>query len=402
MELLVGILGLLLAFFCSGAETAFITSSKIRFEIWLRHKVRAAQVAEKYFRNPDIYLSVTLVGNTIATIVATSYTTVFLLQYVNQSMAWIIITLCLLVVGEIIPKVIFNINANRLILKLIYPVRILYFILNPLVVLTIKIGRFILSLFKIDKPKELTLFDKKDIEVMMREARLAGVVDDEEHKIIKRVLHLSEKLVREAMVPRTAMMAVDSSTRLEKIRSLMAKTGYTKLPVFKETIDNIIGITSLYDLFFQPRSLQDIIKPVIFTPENKRCDELLREFWETHTTLAIVIDEYGGTAGLVTIEDLMEELFGEIEEYSTPGLSTIRALNKSTFKVPAATAIEYVNETLQLTIPEGEYETIAGFILSQLERFPIIGEKIILDDCRLVITKASRKRIEEVRIIKKI
>ena len=400
MELTIGILGLILSFLCSGAETAFITSSKIRFEIWLRHQIKAAQIAEKYFRNPDIFLSITLVGNNIATIVASSYATVFLIQFVGKSMAWIIITLILLTFGEIIPKVIFNIHANRLILKVIYPIRVLHFILNPIVVIAAKVSMFILTRLKVNKPKDHPLFDKKDIEIIMREARFADVVNEDEHKIIKRILYLSEKLVKEAMIPRTSMQAVDSTGGLPELRSLIAKTGFTKIPVYHENIDNIIGVASLFDLFFEPTSIQSMLKPVIFTPENKRCDELLREFWKSKSSLAVVIDEYGGTAGLVTIEDLMEELFGEIEDQSTPGSNRIRALNKNTFKVPAEAVLEFVNETLQIAIPEGDYETLGGFILAELERFPKIGETITLNDCRIIITKASRKRIEEVRIVK--
>jgi putative hemolysin len=400
MELLLGILGLLLSFFCSGAETAFITSSKIRFEIWLRHKVPAAKLAEKYFRNPALYLSVTLVGNTIATIVTTSYATVFLIRYFNRSIAWIIITLTMLIVGEILPKVIFNIQANRLILNLIYPIRVLHFLLNPLVTLAVKISTFILSRFKIERPSGRPLFDKRDIESMIREAKVAGVVDETEHKIIKRILYLSEKLVKEAMIPRTAMIAVPFDISLADLRSLMARTGFTKLPVYKDTLDNITGITSLYDLFLNPLSTESIIKPVPFTPENKKCDELLREFWQNKTSLAIVVDEYGGTAGLVTIEDLMEELFGEIEDHAVPGANRLQAMNKNTFRVSGSATVEFINDSLQLNIPEGDYETIAGFVLAELERFPAVGEKIMLNDCRIIITKSSRKRIEEVRLIK--
>jgi CBS domain containing-hemolysin-like protein len=400
MELLIGILGLLLSFFCSGAETAFISSSKIRFEIWLRHKVRAAQIAEKYFRYPEIYLSVTLVGNTIAAIVTTSYTTVFLIRYMDQGSAWLIITLTLLLWGEILPKVIFNVHANRLILNLIFPIRILHFLLHPIVLLAVRVSTFILNRLNLNRTKDKPLYDKKDIEGMLREAKVAGVVNENEHKIIKRILYLSEKLVKEAMVPRTAMIAVDISTRLDKLRSLMAKTGFTKLPVYRDSMDNIIGITSIYDLFFNQQSIESIVRPVMFTPENKKCDELLREFWQNKTTMAIVVDEYGGTAGLVTIQDLMEELFGEIEEHSAPGANWLRILNKNTFKIPGSATIEYINDMLQLNIPEGQYETIAGFVLSRLKRFPAVGEKIILDDYRIIIAKATRKKILEMRIIK--
>ncbi len=325
---------------------------------------------------------------------------VFLIRYVDRSIAWIIITLTLLMVGEILPKLIFNIHANRLILNLIYPIRILHFLLNPLVILAVKISKFILGRFKIDRPKDSPLFDKRDIESMIREVKVAGVVDEAEHKIIKRILYLSEKLVKEAMVPRTSMIAVNSDIGLDRLRSLMARTGFTKLPVYKETLDNIIGITSLYDLFLNPPSVEGIIKPVLFTPENKKCDELLREFWQNKTNLAIVVDEYGGTAGLVTIEDLMEELFGEIEDHAAPGSNRLQALNKNTFKVSGSSTVEFINDSLQLNIPEGDYETIAGFILTKLERVPVVGEKIMLNDCRIIITKSSRKRIEEVRVIK--
>ena len=230
---------------------------------------------------------------------------------------------------------------------------------------------------------------------------MSGVVDEEEQKIISRVLNLPDTLVREAMVPRTSIQTVNQKSSISDIRNFIIKTGKTKIPVYKSTIDDITGIVFMYDLFEENLKLKDVKKPVLYVPENKKCNELLREFQETNTSVAVVIDEYGGTAGLVTIEDLVEELFGEIEESTTKSDQPVIRINKTTWKIRASESIESINEQLSIMIPEGDYETIAGFILVELGRIPESGEKIALDDCSIMVTSASKTRILEVRVVKK-
>jgi CBS domain containing-hemolysin-like protein len=400
MELIIAIIGLIFSFFFAGSETAFISTNPLRIEIWTRKKLRSAIRAQKYFKNPDIFLSTTLVGNNLANVLATTYATIFLITYWDETLSWIVITLTILLFGEIIPKVLFRTYAHSLILKIVYIMRFFHFLLNPLIILATRISLSVIRLFRLGSKSEKTMFDKDDIVAMLREARLSGVVDEEEQKIISRVLNLPDTLVREAMVPRTSIQAISEKSKISDIRNFMIETGKTKIPVYKSTIDNITGIIFIYDLFADNTRLIEVIKPVTYVPENKKCNELLHEFKELNTSIAIVIDEYGGTAGLVTIEDLVEELLGEIEESTENSEQPIIRINKTTWKIRASESIETINEQIGVNIPEGEYETLAGFILAELGRIPETGEKIALNDSLIMITRAGRNIIEEVRLVK--
>jgi len=401
MELTFAIIGLIFSFFFAGSETAFISTNSLRIEIWVRKKLRSARRAQKYFKNPDIFLSTTLVGNNLANVIATTYATIFLITYWDKTITWVVITLTILLFGEIIPKVFFRTYAHTLILKIVYIIKIFHFLLNPLILLATKISSFVIRIFNLGGGKnESNKFDKDDILVMLREARLSGVVDDEEQKFISKVLNLPDTFVREAMVPRTAIQAINENSNIADIRQFMSDKGKSKIPVYKSNIDNITGIIFMFDLFADNPTRDDVIKPVTYIPENKKCNELLREFKKTSTSIAIVIDEYGGTAGLVTIEDLVEELLGEIEESTEKSDQPIIRINKTTWKIKASESIETINEQINVNIPEGDYETLAGYILSELGHIPEPGEKIALKNGSLIVTRAGKNLIEEVRLVK--
>jgi len=400
MELILSLIGLTLSFFFAGSETAFVSTNKFRFEIWLRRQIKSALVAKPYFKKPDIFLSTTLVGNNIANIMASSYATVYLIAYLNEGISWLLITLVILLFGEIVPKVIFRTHAHSLILHIIYVIRFFHFLFKPVIAIAKRVTNLSLKLMKIDRHEEKYLLDKNEITVLLKEAKISGLVDESEHKIISRVLDLSRKLVREAMIPRISINAIDFSDGLAGLKKMITITGNTKIPIYEGSIDNIIGVAFLYDLFLQPDNLRDIMRSVIYTPENKKCNELLHEFKESNSSIAVVIDEYGGTAGIVTLEDLMEELFGEIDEFSSDTITPIRALNKNTFLADARETVEGINDQLDLEIPAGNYETLAGFITTKLGYIPKTSEKLTIGKARIIITKSSRKRIEQVRIVK--
>ena len=397
--LLISIFGLLLSFFFAGSETAFVTTNRLRFEIWLRRKKKSALAAKLYFDNPEIYLSTTLVGNNIANIVTSSYATIYLIQYFEQTTAWLMITFTLLFFGEVLPKIIFRSYANVLILKLVYGIRFFHFIFHPLIQMAHHTSNLTLRILNINEEVAENLIDKHDISIMVHEARISGLVDEDEHKIITNVLDLSKKLVREAMIPRTAISAVEYKKGLPGLRRVIIRSGNTKIPVYKGSIDNIIGVVFLYDLLSGAESLDQIITAVQYIPENKRCNEMLKEFKEKNTSIAIVIDEYGGTAGIVTMEDLVEELFGEIEERDVINKNGIRALNKNSFQVRAEVTIESIEAQLGIKIPTGTYETIGGYVIGILGRIPAVGEQIDRDKFRLIITRADSKKIIELRIV---
>jgi putative hemolysin len=401
MELALSIIGLALSFFFAGSETAFVSTNKFRFEIWLRRNLKRAIAANPYFKKPDIFLSITLVGNNISSIMASSYATVYLIAYLDKRLAWIIITLILLLFGEIVPKVIFRTHADSIILRIIYLIRFFHYLFKPIIALAGYITNRTLRILRIGHKEEKYLLDKNEIMVLLKEAKISGIVDETEHKIISRVLDLPKKLVREAMIPRISINAINFKSGLKGLKQMITRTGNTKIPIFDGSIDNIIGVAFLYDLFLMPASLREMMKPIIYTPENKKCNELLREFKATNSSIAVVIDEYGGTAGIVTLEDLMEELFGEIDEFSLDSIKPVRALNKTTYLVDAKEPLESVNELLDIDLPEGNYETLAGYITTRLGYIPRPGEIIPLKNSRIIITRSSRKRIEQVRIVKK-
>jgi CBS domain containing-hemolysin-like protein len=401
MEIIISFIGLIFSFLFSGSETAYLTTNQLRLEIWIRQKLKSAVLAEKYFQNPDIFLSTTLVGNNLANVITTSFATVYLLNFWNETTTWIIITFIILFVAEIIPKVLFRTYANVLILKVVYFIRLFHFLLSPIIIFVTKLSAAVLRILSISDHNEDVIHDKQEILILVNEAKISGVVDEAEEKIISRVLTLPNRMVREAMVPRTGIFAIDERADISEVIQLMMRTGKTKIPVYKMSIDNITGVIFLFDLLGKQITIEEIIKPVMYVPENKKCNELLREFQRGNASIAVVIDEYGGTAGIVTLEDVVEELFGEFEESSVRSTDSIIKINKTTWKMQGTQTIEIINNHLNLEIPAGEYETIAGFVLSKLNKIPLSGEKIYLKDCVIIVTKADKKRIKEIRLIKR-
>jgi len=401
MELLIGFIGLLLSFLFAGSETAFITTNKIRFELWVRNKYKSALFAEKFFRDPELFISTTLVGNNIANIVATSYATVYLINYFSETATWLLITVFVLIFGEILPKALFRILDDLVVLIIIYPIRFFHFLFRPLIWIVNSISTGILSLFGMKSGNVKVFFSKEDVALLLNEGKVAGIIEEDDHKIISKVLDLPDTLVREAMVPRTQIEAVDIKTSVTKIRSFMSEKGFTKVPVYKNDIDHIIGVIFMYDLFQDINSVKEVIKPVTIAPENKKCNALLKEFKKNNTSIAVVIDEYGGTAGLVTTEDLIEELFGEFDDASDGLEKTITKINKNTWEIDATETIEVINETLNLNLPEENYETISGLVLTEIGRIPESGEQMVIHDCRIIVTNAQKNKIEKVRLIKR-
>jgi len=401
MELLIGFIGLLLSFLFAGSETAFITTNKIRFELWVRNKYKSALFAEKFFRDPELFISTTLVGNNIANIVATSYATVYLINYFSETATWLLITVFVLIFGEILPKALFRILDDLVVLIIIYPIRFFHFLFRPLIWIVNSISTGILSLLGMKSDNVKVFFSKEDVALLLNEGKVAGIIEEDDHKIISKVLDLPDTLVREAMVPRTQIEAVDIKISVTKIRSFMSEKGFTKVPVYKNDIDHIIGVIFMYDLFQDINSVKEVIKPVTIAPENKKCNALLKEFKKNNTSIAVVIDEYGGTAGLVTTEDLIEELFGEFDDASDGLEKTITKINKNTWEIDATETIEVINETLNLNLPEENYETISGLVLTEIGRIPESGEQMVIHDCRIIVTNAQKNKIEKVRLIKR-
>jgi putative hemolysin len=237
MELILASFGLLLSFFFAGAETAFTTANRLRVELWIHNKVKSAEQVNKYFSNPELFLSTTLVGNNIANVLATSYATVYLILFIDEFFAWFLITTMLLLFGEILPKVLFRQHADGLILVVIYPIRLFHFLLNPIIWFSIRVSNLILAAFGMEKVVKDIFITKEDFTHLVKKAS----VNAGERKMISKILTLPEITVKEAQVPRTSIKAIASTGTIAQTRKLMIKTGFSKIPVYSKTIDNIIG-----------------------------------------------------------------------------------------------------------------------------------------------------------------
>jgi len=264
------------------------------------------------------------------------------------------------------------------------------------------ISRVVLKILGLKSESITQFFSRKDLELLVREWEKSDTDDLKERSLISRLILRGHQKVREIMVPRTEMISVQASDPVSQAAILFEKTGISRFPVFDKDIDEIIGMITARDLLLdQPRTLRKIIRPVHYTPETRKIAGLLREMQELRFNLAVIVDEYGGTAGLVTIEDIIEEFFGEIFDEYDDDLDLYRNIGLKTIDVNAKANITDLNLRLALHLPEGEYVTLGGFLIEQLGHIPKPGERIDLDECNVVIRSVFRKRIRWVRLILK-
>lgn len=400
LYLIVIIISLFLTFYFSGTETAFISVNKVRVEVWNRQKSKAAKLLLRYIKNPERFLYGTLIGNNISNIAFASFATVFFNKYLDPEVTWFLILIFTLLIGEIIPKTLFRSLADWVIKKVVYPLEFFYYLFFPIIFLISKIADLILKLLGQRSGELKRFFSQKDIEILLNESlNIIQPEKREEGIFVGKILNLKKLQVSEAMVPRTDIEAIPDTTTLEQLKKVFKKIEKNRLPVFHKNLDQITGIIFLKDLFLAPKTFEEILHPVMFVPKTKRALELLKEFRENNTTVAIVVDEYGGTSGLVTAEDLIEELFGEIEDEFDSQQDWIRKVDKSTFKVNARIEIEKLNQDLNLDFPEGNYETLAGFLLANLGHIPKREEVFEYNEVKIIITNATRRKIRWVKII---
>lgn len=235
--------------------------------------------------------------------------------------------------------------------------------------------------------------------MLFLESHEAGAVDKKEGDILTRILELGDQRVYEVMRPRTDIVGVEISSTINEVFDTFIESGYSKLPVYDESLDNIKGMILAYDLFRKPEKLSDIMRDVIFVPDTKRCIEMLKEFPEKRTSFAVAIDEFGGTAGILTLEDIIEELFGEIrDEYDTDDEICKKVADHS-YVIGGKVEVDYINEKFNISLPEGDYTTIGGYITYHLGRIPLKGETVILSDrFEIMILRSNQIRIELIKL----
>jgi len=393
------ILVLLSAFF-SGTELAFVVANKLKIEVRARKKNIAALSAKYFINHPQNFFSTILIGNNIVNIAYASLGAVFLTALFgwNEFTVLVVLSVVILFLGEIIPKYLARELADRLVLLTALPLRLFSYLFYPFVKFTTAISNRIVQTSTIKTDNIYHLFDKEDIKGLVKESEIAGIVDKKDSELINKVIELGDQRVYEAMTPRTEMIGIEITSDINEVLDMLIDSGFSKLPVYEDNLDNIRGVILAKDLFKSPKNIKDILREVSFIPETKKSFDVLNDFLEKRNSIAIVVDEHGGTAGIVTIEDILEELFGEIEDEFDIQEAICRRIAKDTYIISGKVQVDHINEKYNLNIEEGDYATLSGFITTQLGRIPNQGESVSIGNFNIQIIRAAAQKIELVKL----
>lgn len=401
LETIITIISLILiSGFLSASELSFVLANKIKIEVKARRKNLAARSALFFVKNSRSFHSVILISSNLVNITFTTLMALVLSEVYGYSHWTIMIysSILLLFFGELIPKFFAREIADRTFMISVIPVRLLSFLLFPAVYITSRVAGFLSRTENVKEESMSMLFDRQEIRQLLQESQEAGVVNPKESDMINRIIELGDQRVYEAMRPRTDIVGVEINSTIEEVLDVFIESGYSKLPVYEDNLDNIKGVVFSYDLFKRPEKLSDIIRDVIFVPDTKKSTEMLKEFLQKRISFAVAIDEFGGTAGILTMEDIIEELLGEIrDEYDTDD-EICKKVSENTFVIGGRVEIDYINENLGLNVPEGEYSTIGGYITSHLGRIPLQGETVTVEGFQIKILRSRQIRIDLVKI----
>jgi len=400
---------LILSAFFSGMEIAYVSSNKIHIEIEKKQSNFLAGVLKKITKRPSKFIATMLVGNNIALVVYGFFMGDLLMHYMpiggftGLLIQTVISTIVILLTAEFLPKVFFQVYANSLLKFFAVPAYFFYVLFALISEFVIWISDLILKLFfKTDGDMVRLSFSKIELGNYISEQMDTVETHDDidtEIQIFQNALDFSEIKSREAMIPRTEVVAVNFDTTPKELSKIFIDTGLSKILVYNDSIDNIVGYVHSFELFKKPESIKNIIMPVVFIPETMLAKDVLNILSKKHKSLAVVIDEYGGTSGIITIEDIVEELFGEIEDEHDSMELIEEDLGDGRYKFSARLEVDYLNETFKLNFSESEnYETLGGMIVNFKEEIPDQGETVEIDGFTFKILEVSNTKIELVEV----
>jgi putative hemolysin len=415
------ILSLVLSAFFSGVEIAYVASNKIHIEIAKKQHNFLAKILSKLTENPSKFIATMLVGNTIALVVYGFLMSQKLLQWFQNLLPtnsktlyflladWSLISqvfvsaLLILITAEFLPKVFFQIYANEILKVLAVPAYVFYFLFSRVSDFVTWTSNIILKyLFKTEGNVSYLGMTKAELGNYITE-QMESVESDEkidsEIQIFQNALEFTDVKAREVMIPRTELTAIAIDDSVDDLRELFIESDFSKILVFKETVDDIVGYVHSFEMFKCPRNIKSVVLPVEFIPPTMLIKDVLNVLMKKRKSIAIVIDEYGGTSGMITIEDIIEELFGEIEdEHDTDELME-EQIDNLNFKFSARLEVDYINETYKLNLPEGEnYETLGGLIVDETEEIPKVDDQIRIENYLFTILEVSTTKIDLVSL----
>jgi len=393
IDLLFSFLGIIFSVLFSSLEIALLSSNPFQIDVWSKQGVRLSNLSSKIIKEKEIFLFLILLGTNVSNIVATTFATLhFLSVGWNNFSIIIIISFIILIFGEILPKTFIKNHAN-IGLVILSPLLIfMYYLFYPLIKLIINLKW--LEIYKNVSEEE----KRQDLQSTFEQVEENDSMEKEQQEMISNVFDFSKTSVYKAMTPRDEISCISIDDSLEKAMHIFLESTHSKLPVFKNDIDNIIGMLYLYDLFKGPENLKDIVRDILFIPYDKPVLEIIPEFQKANHSLGIIIDQNNKTAGLITSEDIFEEIFGEFEDEFDNNVFNTKVFSDGSILVNAKMKwIDFNNKHNNL-IPKGDYETIAGYIISDLGRIPNPGEHLFMPIGQVVIKKASSRYIENVLI----
>ena len=402
IDINLALLGLFLSIVYSSSEIALLSASSLQVDVWEKQGKRLSKWASSILDQKSEYLAAILIGTNLANILTTSFATVYFIRIdiIPSEMIIIPIAIVILLIGEILPKTIIRDHSNIGLMILAPFLKISFLIFSPMIIIIRKTGWINIS-ENIRSSKQELEEKRDDIQHAYEQVDDPKAMEQEQKEMISNVFDFRESTAYAAMTPRTEISAVSNTDSLEKVLHVFIDSGHSKLPVYENDLDNIIGIIYLYDLFHAPKNITDVIKPVLHVPYSKPTMDLMLEFQSAHHALAIVLDEHGGSAGIITAEDLFEELFGEFEDEFDENTEKGSKLNDGSILVNARMDWKEFNNEFNKIIPEGEYETIGGYIISELGRIPNKGEHLFMSIGQIIIKEATARQIHQVKIYPK-
>ena len=396
---------LALSAFFSSAETALTTCNRIRMRALAEEGSKKAAMLENILDDQGKMLSAILIGNNIVNLSASSIATILATKYGSAwaGIATGILTILILIFGEISPKTLATIHADKISLSYAKYIKTLMVVLTPFIYVINKLSMGFLLLLRVDPKAKTSTITESELRTIVDVSHEEGVIESEERKMINNVVDFGDSLAKDIMVPRIDMTFAKADATYEELIEIFRRDRFTRLPVYEGTTDDVIGIINMKDLLLyrqgEPFSIRDYLREPHYTYEYKKVAELLREMRETDYNITIVLDEYGATAGLITLEDLLEEIVGDIrDEYDGDEEDSIQKIKDGEYIIEASMKLDDLNELLELGLESEDYDSLGGFIIERLDHLPIEGELVVYETMTFVVEKVEKNRIDKVHM----
>ena len=399
---------LILSGFFSMSETALMSLSKIRIRHMVQEEVKGSKLVQKLLKDPNKLLGAILIGNNIANIGASALATTITARLFGGSessvaIATVVMTVLILIFAEITPKSMAKQNSEKVSLLVSKPINIFVFVLRPLVAVFSAISSFFIKLLG-GNPKTVEPFiTQEELKTMVGVSEEEGVLEDVEKEIIFNVFEFADMQVKDVMVQRVDIIALDTETTYDEVLQEIKEEQFSRIPVYNETIDNIIGILSVKDLIIAGNlkdgfNIKDYVREPFYTFEFKKITAVFSEMKKTRNPMAVVLDEYGGTVGIITLEDIIEEIVGEIEDEYDDESSMIQVVKEDEYIVNGSAKLNDISELIGVSMESDELDSVGGLIIEELGRIPENNEEVIINNIRFVVEELDKNRIKKVRI----